>query len=463
MSFYLLLTIGTVVVVSLAVLIWRKTHSISIPIGIAMMYYWSVFGAWSIVADRLNGEAGKSYGYLEEKLFPVYLDRSYFAALVLYVSFIVVIEVCLLLGVRRLDGGEQRLGFPLRINHGVLLVLGASCGLGSYWLVKESLDIAEGLNLSGYAVTRGMLGDPIPFFTIHQILNRGAFLSAAIGFAVLCSGRDARMFVAGRSPAAVMGYALLTGCLLWFALMLGNKNELLFSGMVGALLYEANAQKKRMFGLLAVALIGLSLLRVIDTVRGLPLSSVVAAMADVEPSEWFDLAQLLFSSNEAFAAHFSLYGVLAQNIPLTYGASFVSGIASIIPRFMWPDRPLDIYYYYAEQVGAAEGQGYTIHHAAGWYLNFGIFGIIVGALVWGTVWVLCFVVWREWWAKTSRFWRICGFIAPTMFVASIPMLLRVGVEGYKGFLVEGMLLPTMILILASNQWIRSRRRPIRAE
>lgn len=461
MSFYFLLSLGTGIIVVLAVLIWRNTHSLSITIGIAMMYYWSVFGAWSIVADRLNGVAGKSYGYLEEKLFPVYLDDSYFIALMLYVTFIVVIEMSLLLCVRSADGGDRRLGFPIRINHGVLLVFGASCGIGSYWLMKDYLDIAEGLNLSGYAVTRGLLGESIPFFTIHQVLNRGAFLSAAIGLAVLCSGRDPRMFVARGDRSALIGYALLIGSLLWFALMLGNKNEVLFSGVVGVLLYEANAQKKRLLGLFVAALVGLSLLRIIDTVRGLPLSAVAEAIVDLDPVQWFDFAQLLFSSNEAYAAHFSLYGVLAQNIPLTYGASFVSGVASIVPRFMWPDRPLDVYYYYAEQVGAVEGQGYTIHHAAGWYLNFGIPGIIIGALVWGSVWVVCCVAWRQWAAKKSKFLKVCGFIAPTMFVASIPMLMRVGVEGYKGFLVEGLLLPTMILILASTQWIQPRGRPFR--
>ncbi|MFO0732677.1 MAG: hypothetical protein U0231_10265 [Nitrospiraceae bacterium] len=436
----------------MAFLIWRRTKSLAILTGLAMMYYWSLFGAWSIVSDRLAGVGGKSYGYLEEKLFPVNLDGSYFSALILYVGFILVIEVCLLMRVRGRTSSGIHLKSPIRVNHVVLLGFGVVCGVVSYWLVRESLETAEGLNLSGYAVTRGMLGEAVPFFTIHQLLNRGAFLSAAIGLAVAVSGRHPRVFVGQRNRIAMVGYTVLIGGLIWFALMLGNKNELLFAGVVGMLLYEANAQKKRLVGVLMAALVGVAILRVIDTVRGLPLSAVAGALVDVEPSQWFDLAQLLFSSNEAYAAHFSLYGALSLKVPLTYGQSLISGMASIVPRAVWPDRPPDIYYYYAEQVGAAEGQGYTIHHAAGWYLNFGILGVAIGALVWGYVWAACISAPEKWSEQDSQFAGICRLIAPTMFVASIPMLMRGGVEGYTGLLVEGLLIPTMILVCGSCRW-----------
>lgn len=458
MSFYFLLTVGTVAILLLAILLWSRTHSISILVGIGMMYYWSLFGAWTIVSDRLTGDTGKSYSYLEEKLFPVHLDGNYFTALVLYIGFLIVIEMCLLLWVKEASVEGLQSDAPIRISHGVLLAFGTACGLGSYFLVRDYLQLAEGLNLSGYVVTRGMLGESVPFFTIHQILSRTAFLSAAIGLSVICSGRYPRLFMGRSNPVAIIGYVLLAGSLFWFALMLGNKNELLFAGIFGALLYEANAEKQRLLGLMVASFVGLVLMRLIDTVRGLPLSAVADAIVDVEPSQWFDLVQFLLSTNEAYAAHFSLYGVLALKVPLTYGQSFVSGIASIVPRVLWPDRPPDIYYYYAEQVGAVEGQGYTIHHATGWYLNFGILGIIVGGVMWGGTWAMCFVVRRKWAARESRFLRVCGFIAPAMFVASIPMLMRVGVEGYKGFIVEGLLLPTMLLVLASNQWIRSRKK-----
>ena len=423
-----------------------------------MMYYWSLFGAWSIVSDRLGGMEAKSYGYLEEKLFPVNLDATYLTTLALYTAFIVVAEMCVLISVTLWVRKGVKLESPIGVSHVVLLLFGTACGIGSYWLVRDSLQAAEGFNLSGYAVTRGMFGETIPFFTIHQLLNRGAFLATAIGLAVAVSGRNPRLFVGRGNRLAMIGYAVLTTCLLWFALMLGNKNELLFAGVVGALLYEVNARRTQPIGLLIAAVAGVATLRVIDTVRGVPLSSIAGTIADMEPSQWLDLAQLLFSSNEAYAAHFSLYGALALRVPVTYGQSIISGVASVIPRAVWPDRPPDIYYYYAEQVGAVEGQGYTIHHAAGWYLNFGMAGIIVGAVVWGCVWGACLSARGVWSEGNPQFLRICGLIAPTMFVASIPMLMRVGIEGYKGLLVEGLLLPTLILAVASRGWGPAKRR-----
>jgi len=32
-------------------------------------------------------------------------------------------------------------------------------------------------------------------------------------------------------------------------------------------------------------------------------------------------------------------------------------------------------------VGAIQNQGYSLHHATGWYLNFGYFGVALGAVV----------------------------------------------------------------------------------
>jgi len=145
-----------------------------------------------------------------------------------------------------------------------------------------------------------------------------------------------------------------------------------------------------------------------------------------------------------------LYGALALNVPLTYGESVVSMVASVIPRFVWPDRPPDIYLHYADSISVAEGQGFTIHHATGWYLNFGTLGILVGALLWGWVWATCHANFHRDGLQRSRFWTLWARVLPWMFVASIPMLIRAGFEGYKALLVEAFLLPTVILLLAST-------------
>ena len=101
--------------------------------------------------------------------------------------------------------------------------------------------------------------------------------------------------------------------------------------------------------------------------------------------DWWESVTFILQSNEAFAAHFSLYGTLKFNVAPTIGWSVYSLAASIVPRMVWADRPEDVYPYYAEQVGVNPDQGYTLHHATGWYLNFGFTGIIAGGLFvgWG--------------------------------------------------------------------------------
>ena len=95
---------------------------------------------------------------------------------------------------------------------------------------------------------------------------------------------------------------------------------------------------------------------------------------------------------------------------LMYG--LLSMLASVIPRFAWPSRPPDIYLHYADSIGVAEGQGFTIHHATGWYLNFGVLGILVGALLWGWVWARCSVDIHRAGPHQSRFWMLWERVLP---------------------------------------------------
>ena len=449
MDYYLFLTSSTIVIVLLAWILWHRTHHISFPLGIGLIYYWSLFGAWSIVADRLGGESGKRYDYLEGKLFPVMLDEDYLMTLLLYAAFIILIEVALLLFLKprfALDGPTQT---PIKVSHGVFLLLAVLCGVGSYGLIREYLEMAESMNLAPYTVVRGGLGELPSYFTIHQLLNRGALLSAAIGLGILCSGDQARIFVGPGNWAVKAGYMVVIGGLFWFALVLGNKNELLFAGLGGILLYLANARRPRLALLSLSGVVGFIGLWLVDTLRGLPLAGLAGGFQDLEPSQWWEAAQFVTSSNEAFSAHFSLYGALALKVPLTYGESLVSVAASVIPRFLWSDRPLDVYHHYANSIGVVEGQGYTIHHATGWYLNFGILGLLIGALLWGWIWAKCYTSVHRVGLQTTRFWLLWTCIAPWMFVANIPMLIRAGFEGYKALVVEAFFLPTIILLLAS--------------
>jgi hypothetical protein len=149
-----------------------------------------------------------------------------------------------------------------------------------------------------------------------------------------------------------------------------------------------------------------------------------------------------------------MYGVLAANVEPKFGYSFYALACSVVPRLLWPTRPRDIYLYYSESVGTVQNQGYSLHHATGWFLNFGYAGVALGGIVLGLVWAACLGARSRLRPGSGLAWRVFAITAPWLLVAYLPPLVRAGPEGYKGLVVEGLLLPVLTLAFAC----RTRRR-----
>jgi len=164
------------------------------------------------------------------------------------------------------------------------------------------------------------------------------------------------------------------------------------------------------------------------------------------------------TSNEAFAAHFSLYGVLEAGTAPKFAYSLYSLACSVIPRVLWPERPRDIYLYYSESVGTIQNQGYSLHHATGWYLNFGYAGVAMGAVTLGMVWTMCLNARQRMRRRSGLLYRLFAIIAPWVLVAGLPPLIRAGPEGYKGLVIESFLIPLGVLLAAC----RPRKSPPRS-
>lgn len=442
MQFYELLAVETLLIAVLAWRLWAKTRSVSFVFGAALLYYWTLAGAWVLVHDKLSSGPGQDYhySYFETRLFPVSLDGSYFEALVLYALFIAVVLAVTLMAVRTPQDGSRKFR-PLMVSHWRLILLAGVAGLCSYAIVRSSLAEAAQLNASGYVFTRSVMAHN-PLFSLQQLLNRLSLLSLMLGLAIMASGPDARYLVARRSRSALFGYAVVACGMLTLLIVLGDRNELVFSVLVALLFYIANARRPRMARLVVMSLVALAGLSLITYLRDAGLTETKQALAEYDPSSTFTLLQ---TSNEQFAAHFSMYGVLRYHIPLTYGSSFVSLAESVVPRILWRNRPPDIYDYYAKTIRAEVGQGYTIHHAAAWYLNFGVAGVLMGAIVMGLLWAWCFNTAHRRVPFSGGFWTGALILAPWTFVAHLPMILRIGPEGYKDWALETMLLPAVIV------------------
>jgi len=449
-QFYVLLVISTVLIFGLAAWIWLKTRNVSFPLGLALIYYLSLYGAWSIVTDKLGGDSGKHYYYLEEKLFSVALDANYFYSLILYSAFIVALEIVLLWMLRSSNLPLSTKRPPLWISHVTILTISTVAVIFSYLIVRQGIADAQDVGKSAYDLLRRGTGeDTSSLFTIHQILLRTAAISSALGFVVYMCG-DGAVLIRGKATGWIgTCYVVVLGMTVWLSFVAGYKSELFVPGVAGSLFYLANAARPRLIRLGVGAIIVLTGMWAVDLLRFVPLSDFMRTLGDMKPADFSGVFQFATSSNESFAAHFSMYGVLAHHVPITYGSSLWSFAASVVPRLIWPTRPEEIYEYYARSVSATPGQGYTIHHATGWYLNFGTVGILLGAMLMGYVWAKCYKGYLNTLRSDNLGWRrVLGVLSPWMFVAEIPTLMRAGPETYKSLLIEAILIPTVVLSLA---------------
>jgi len=451
MEYFAILGVSTAVIAALAFALYRLRRDVGLIVGALALYYWSLLGAWSIVVDKTGGFSGKNYHYLEYKLFPIVLDSRYMLTLGLYAGFIAVAQLTLLAALPRT---RERAIPRLILRHEPILVAAFLAGIGSYFLIREKIGTAWALNASAYVYTRTQ---PDQWFTLHQVLNRVAMLPPAIGFAALVAGNRSRYFLSVRRRYTLAAYLLLFLAMGIFTFVLGNKNEVLESLIAGTLAYVASVRKPSLWKVSLTVGAGLWFLYSIDFFRGVPVAGLQAAVGE-RLSETSGVAHFVSSSNEAFAAHFSLYGVLAGGVPPKFGYSLYSLICSIVPRVLWPDRPLDIYFYYSARVGAIQNQGYSLHHATGWYLNFGIAGVFLGGAVLGLVWAFCLNAHQRIRDKSGLLFRLFAVISPWLFVAYLPSLLRAGPEGYKGFVIEAVLIPVGTLFFACRARKTARRK-----
>jgi hypothetical protein len=446
MEFLLVLIITTVLLIALTGLIWFRSRNPAFVVGVFFLYFWTLHGAWRLVPDLEAGQTGdKRYSYLFDRLFPIALDGDYFLSLILYSAFLLLICLTILVFLPRQNRTDNDLSSPIRVSHVPLLVWGGCCLLGSFLIVRDSLAEALVLGLSGYDVTAS--GATVtPMFLIHQSLKVLAVMPGAVGTALLASGESGLYVRSRRSWPAAVGYAVFVAMLLAFGMLLGNKNELLAGLVAGVVFYTVNAPRPRILMLGVWGTVVFAGIALIDFFRTLAISEIVSGFSLDEAAQ---SVMEIGSSNEAFAAHFSLYGALHFSVPPTWGSSVLSLLASAVPRMFWPARPETIYVYYRDMVGAVESQGFTIHHATGWYLNFGVLGLLFGAVVFGAVWVFLFRNIGSAGPGRSTWTTLFFLVGFSFFTGGIPALVRVGIEGYKAVVLYSLLFPFLMMRIAA--------------
>ena len=146
-------------------------------------------------------------------------------------------------------------------------------------------------------------------------------------------------------------------------------------------------------------------------------------------------------SNELFAGHFSLYGITKYNVKPKFGISFRALLEMVKPKSSRSKGVLDSYAYYAKELNFPEGQGFTINHISGWYLNFSYFGIPIGGAILALIIIGAFL--KQNLAKNGVK-ELIWLIILCSLVAFSAMLVRGGPEAFKSLIIEAIIVPVVV-------------------
>lgn len=150
-------------------------------------------------------------------------------------------------------------------------------------------------------------------------------------------------------------------------------------------------------------------------------------------------------SNELFAGHFSMYGVLSKNVQPKIGFSFKNLLYSFVPSTIVKKRPMDSYTFYAHKMGFKSEQGFTINYITAWYLNFSYFGLVLGPLFLAFILLIPFYLSVKFKSNVSQLFSIIALCGITGFAA---MMVRSGPESFKALLYESIIIPLFIVYAA---------------
>ena len=457
LGYYAILAVATIGIAGLNWLIYRRTGTLVFALGGGLIYYWTFLGPWTLIKDLASLDYDTHYAYLFGKMFPVSLDGDYFTALVLYTVFGLAIFISIygLAPPQTTMPVQNATPRAIQISHQRLIGMTILAVCLSFFMVRDRLAEAVIAGMSGYEVTSGPDGKDSAFL-LHQLFSSFAVIPWALGVSVLAAGHQGRYILGRRTALVTWLYAAVSGVLVGFGMLMGNKNELFWGLVMGVAFYLVNVPRPRIGRLAVLGTSGIAVLAVIDFMRSLAITELTTGFSWRKAG---DAIAAIVASNEAFAAHFSMYGVLHYSVPITWGSSIASLLASFVPRFLWPERPATVYQSYVEGVGALPGQGYTIHHATGWYLNFGWLGVLVGGIVLGAIWTVLYRGMRR--VQAGRSSTKSAYYAACLaaFTGGMAVLLRNGIEVYKPLAIFAVVVPIVVVRVASfgNRHDSSRR------
>jgi hypothetical protein len=475
--FYTFLIVATFFIIWLAKSIYKNSNDFGVPLSIFFIFYFTLAGAFIFSVDAYSGFQGRDWGLryypIFDRLFKVEFNSIYFLSCFYYSVFIFVFLLSYLWMVKRVNKSLpttsteiKPVAFTYELNPIIILLFSLLLVFISIYCMRYEIYNALLEGKSIYVATRL---NHNKYYTIHQLANEFSVLIPFIAFAIY-SSRTTRFIISikkMKGTGVILYSACIIACL--YITLIGNRRELL-SGMIILSLMLIKFRKTFSLKNYFAALMVVSILFLLnDVVRGTVFAASlhnnliknekkIDAGSDSFYSKNLSKTQKgvkminsVLLSNELFYAQFSMYGVLKYNIPISYGSSLKYIAYSAVPRVFAPNRPPDIYDYYAKQVNAVPGQFYTMHHATAWYLNFGIIGLILGALILSLFCFGGYYLYIKQENYNNKFVRILSNFAVMLISAQLVSFITAGPEAYKGMILEGIMIPVLVLTLLSRK------------
>lgn len=427
----ILVILVTVLFTSLTSLVVMKSKSFVFAVGGALIYYWTLLASIYIyiILPFVNSDF-----YFREinkltEIFNFSRDVFYFKTFLLYSLFANLIMLTVFLTIKpkrditdEADALDSKKVFYFFTGLNIFF-------LYIFWKAYgQSENLYRGMSILGKVdVFTGKIFDPI-----YNVAKSAFVLGAGFaGFYLSEIFFQKSNFHKSIYSALTLLMILLFGINLVF---ISNNSSIVFGFLVffcSSLFYVKQIKKIVYLSIAPIIIFFISF-----CVRGniFTLSKGV----DFSGNQLAFVFRSIAFNGEALAAHLSLYSILKNSVPVFFGKSFIYLINSIIPRFIYDHGTFSIYNYYANFLNLPTETGFTIHNASGWYLNFGITGIILGAIFLGLLWGGVYRMYQE--NKPmfyNNFFRNC-FICITAY---LPLYLRGGPEVIKPLFIFCFFLP----------------------
>lgn len=427
----------------LIILSKRYKGNIGLFFTFFFIYFWTIHGGWGMVSvDNENGYY--NFHYLFDKLFLVEVDKYYVLTLSYYSLFVFVFCVSLFFIKVRIHKRDESRTYQVQIQVKTLILVILILLFTTTFKVYETFVRSLALDVPFYSLIPNS-----PEWSSGKKYLDAAVTLIYLSLAILASQKRPNIIAFQRNPGYITSCLLVTlGLIVTIAVaLLGSKSILLSAFTSGLVFYNINYGEsksgRKFLKIFVIGFLSLIILALVNVIRGLSIGNLSEALGVDGLST---AIRLLIFSNEAFGAHFSMYGVLVNHLQPLPELALLFLADSLIPFDTGYD-PLSTYEYYAAGVGANSNQGYSIHYATGFYLNFGIVGFLLSGIPLAFFFAKFFQFSQVRIHTKSKLIHSLAIFGFALFVANVPVFLRGGIEAYRAVFIT-MALPIFAIMVS---------------